>query len=333
MKNQQKPEDLRALFRELLSKYHGKKIVILSHSKMDVDGLASAFAISNLLPGSVICYCEKPNYGAEILAERIGIKTGNIDSLNKKEFDGMIVVDSSTSTLVPAAKRWNVIAIIDHHQPEGRDLKAPYMFIEPCAVSTAEIIESIVPPEFWESKQAIQVAYALAAAIIADGARFKSARQQSFAALSRLMNICQAEYSELLSIAEPETKEENKIAILKAFQRVQYVYCCGYIVATSEVGSSESEAASLIVEAADVAFVASWKDKEKETRISARARHHVMVPLNKVMKEISKELGGNGGGHEKAAGAYVKVHTEEALKKCVEVFQKQNAMGTICGSV
>jgi nanoRNase/pAp phosphatase (c-di-AMP/oligoRNAs hydrolase) len=136
------------------------------------------------------------------------------------------------------------------------------------------------------------------------------------------MTICKAEYSELLSFAEPDPKEETKIAMLSAMKRLEFVYAGGYIIATTEVGSNESDAASLISEAADVAFVAKWKDREKETRISSRARRSVKIPLNEVMAEVGKSLGGAGGGHPKAAGAAVKAHTEETLKKCVEVFTR-----------
>jgi nanoRNase/pAp phosphatase (c-di-AMP/oligoRNAs hydrolase) len=108
--------------------------------------------------------------------------------------------------------------------------------------------------------------------------------------------------------------------MLKAMQRVQFIYGGGYLVATSEVGSNESDAASLITEAADVAFVAKWKDREQETRISARARPGVKIPLNKVMGEVAEALGGAGGGHPKAAGAALKAHSDEALRECVETF-------------
>lgn len=305
-------------FLDFLSEYKDKKLVIASHTKMDVDGLASAYTLSLLLPNSVISYTDKLNYGAELLAKKLEIKTVSVDSVDKKY--PMLIVDTSSSALLPAAKKAKIVAIIDHHQQEGRDLKAPLMLIDTDAASTAEIIESLVPEDFWKTENGKKAAYALSVAIIADGARFKSARQNSFAALARLMNICKVDYTELLSFAEPEPREETKVAMLKAFQRVEYVYTAGYLIATSEVGSNESDAASLIAEAADVAFVASWKDKERETRVSARGKASVKVPLNEIMKAVAEELGGDGGGHKKAAGAFIKAHTKEALEKCVEIF-------------
>ncbi len=137
------------------------------------------------------------------------------------------------------------------------------------------------------------------------------------------MEIAGGSYSEMLGYAEPEFDSDVKIAVLKAMQRVKFVYSAGYVVATSEVGMSESDSASLISEAADVAFVANWKDAEKETRISARARKNVIVPLHEVMAAVAKEVGGAGGGHAKAAGASLKCHSDVALAKCVEVFVRK----------
>lgn len=306
--------ELKEKFNEFLSKYGKSKLAIATHSRADADAIASAYALSKILPGSVICTSEDMGEGAKMLSEKLGIEVRDIKGLKKNDFDGLVAVDTSTYTLVPDARVWKIVCIIDHHRAEGRDMKGEFELIEPEAPSTAEIIANMLPDVDKD------VAFALSVGIIADAARFKHARAEGFEALAWLMKKAGADYSELLSFAEPEPKEEAKIAMLTAMKRVNFVYAAGYIIATSEVGSNESDAASLIAEAADVAFVAKWKDREKETRISARARKDVKVELNKVMAEVGKSLGGAGGGHPKAAGAAAKAHTDETLKKCVDVF-------------
>jgi len=302
------------VFQSFLSYCNGKKIAIATHSRADADALASAFAISRILPGSTICTSEEMGEGARMLAERLGIRTEDIAELDKKKFDGLVVVDTSAYTLLPEAKGWKLICIIDHHRSEGRDMKAEFEIVDPDSPSAAEIVASLLPSIDKD------VAFALCTGIIADGARFKSARANTFTTLGRLMGIAKADYHELLEIAEPEPSQEAKIAILTAMKRVDFVYAAGYVIATSEVGSKESDAASLMVEAADVAFVANWKNETKETRISARAAKNVKVGLNKVMSAVADELGGAGGGHAKAAGAALKARSQESLKKCVEIF-------------
>lgn len=301
-------------FREFLSKYGKSKLAIVTHSRADADAIASAYTLSKILPGSMICTSEDMSEGARMLSERLGIGVRDLASQKKTDFEGLVVVDTSTYTLVPEAKGWKILCIIDHHRPEGRDMEGEFELIEPESPSTAEIIANVV------DEIGREAAFALSVGIIADAARFKSARAESFETLARLMRKAGADYAELLSFAEPEPKAEAKIAMLNAMKRVNFVYAADYIIATSEVGSNESDAASLLAEAADVAFVAKWKDRERETRISARARKSMKVPLNKVMAEVGKSLGGAGGGHAKASGAAVKAHTDEALRKCIDVF-------------
>lgn len=301
-------------FHEFLSHYKNEKIVITTHTKADADGLASAFALSKVFENSVVCIQDEMNESAKQLAQRLNIEPRKLSSVNKRDYKGMILVDTSSYTLAPEAKNWKLLCIIDHHQSEGRDADAEVMIIDSNSPSTAEIISSLVE-EVDE-----QVAFALSVAIISDGARFKSARANTFKELAKLMKRSKGGYPEMLEIAEPEMKGEAKIAVLKAMQRVKTTIAGGYIIATSEVGSNESDAAALISEAADVVFVASWKDKERESRISARARKHVKIPLNEVMSEVGSSLNGAGGGHAKAAGASVKAHTEEALQKCIDIF-------------
>jgi nanoRNase/pAp phosphatase (c-di-AMP/oligoRNAs hydrolase) len=307
---------LRETFAEFWKKYREKKIAIATHNRADVDALSSAYALSKAFPYSIICTSEEMSEGAKMLAEKLDVHPAELSTLKKEEFEGLVVVDTSAYTLVPQAKGWKILCIVDHHRKEGRDIKGDYEVIDEAAPSAAEIVAEICPTIDKDS------AFGLCVGIIADGARFKSARANTFNVLHNMMHIAKADYSELLSYAEPEPKQEAKIAILSAMKRLNFVYAAGYIIATTEVGSNEADSASLISEAADVCFVAKWKDREKETRISSRARRSVKVPLNQVMAEVAKELGGAGGGHPKAAGAALKVHTEEALKKCVEVFTR-----------
>jgi nanoRNase/pAp phosphatase (c-di-AMP/oligoRNAs hydrolase) len=302
------------LFRRFLARYGKSRIAIATHTRADADAIASAYALSRILPDGVIATEEEMSEGAKMLAERLGIETKRLSTLGKTDFEGLVVVDTSAYTLLPQANGWKLLLVVDHHRSDGRDMKGEFQILDPEAPSASEIVANLLGDIDKD------VAFALSVGIIADAARFKSARAGTFETLARLMKKAGVPYHELLEFAEPEQKPEAKIAMLTAMKRLEFIYATGYLIATSEVGSNESDAAAIISEAADVAFVAKWKDAEKETRISARARKSVKVPLNKVMDEVGKSLGGAGGGHAKAAGAALKAHTDEALKTCVEVF-------------
>jgi len=113
------------------------------------------------------------------------------------------------------------------------------------------------------------------------------------------------------------------LAMLKGLQRVRFFEVGSYLVATTEIGSMGSDVASLLADAAHVAFAADFKEKENETRVSARACKEFPFPLNEIMAKAAKSLGGAGGGHEKAAGCSVPGNkVKELLERCVETVRE-----------
>lgn len=310
-------EDLKQRFITFFEKNKGKKFAISTHSRADIDSFVSAYTLSLVFKQSTLCMPDDPNQEVQELMEKWEMKVPLIKELNKKDYDGLIVIDTSAYTLLKEAKEWKVVAVIDHHRKEGRDINAPYEFWDSASPSTAEIVANILPELDKRS------AHALALGIISDTARFKSARQSTFTTLANLMKVCRVSYRELLEDAEQELANDLKIAVLKAFQKVEYRIIGIYIVATSEVSTAESQAAMLLSEAADIAFVANWDSKDRETHVSARARNHVKVALNEVMKDMATRFQGKGGGHPKAAGAAVNVKPKEALEMCLEVLSQK----------
>jgi nanoRNase/pAp phosphatase (c-di-AMP/oligoRNAs hydrolase) len=319
-------ESLKKKFLEFLEKNSNKKFAISTHAKADIDAIASAYALCSAFPNSTLFVPDELNMAATGLAEKLGIKfkiLRGMKDADRKKFDGLAVADTSAYALIKDAKDWNVVAIIDHHRADGRDMKAPNEFFDETSPSCAELVAELLP-EIKDKK----VAFALACGIISDTARFKNGKRKTFAMFSNLMEIAEVEYKELLEISEFEPPADVKVAVMKACQRMQYVVVGNYVVVTSEVSSGESDAAAFLSDMADVVFVSSFKEKEQEVRISSRARKHVTVPLNEVMKQVAVSYGGNGGGHGKAAGAAIPksgsyVDIQEILKKCVEVFSSK----------
>ncbi len=300
-------------FERFLAKYGKEPLIILTHNKADPDAIASAFALHKALPNSVIATHEEMREGAKRLVERFNIKIYTLDQLKKEDWAGLVVVDTSSYTLVPQARGWKVLLIIDHHKSEGRDMEGEFNIIDEEAASAAEVVCGLLKEVDKEA------AFALAVAIVADGARFKSARLQSFEQLARMMRICGAPYSELLEYAEPELPPDKKLAILNTAFNCTVEVVAGYVVARGVAKEGgESDVSSFLTEMADVAFVS--RRKGEETRISARARKHVHVPLQKVMAAVASSLGGQGGGHAKAAGASVRADPEVALEECITQF-------------
>lgn len=304
------------LFKKFLNKYQNSRIAVVTHNKADVDAISSALGIHSILPNSVICTEDDMKNGAEMLCHHLKVHPVALSSLNPNDFDGIVVTDTSAYTLCPSAKGWKILAIIDHHRASGKDMAGEFEIIDENSPSAAEIVANLTDPKDQ------RICFALCVGIIADGARFKSARKETFQTLGRLMEYAKATYPDLLHYAEPEPKSEAKLSILKSLQNLDYRFESGYFIATSEAKSNESDIATIVTEAADVAFVAKWVDETNETRVGARARKSVQVPMNEVMSIAAKSTGGAGGGHPKASGGAFKCHTKEALDLCIETFIK-----------
>ncbi|HLC69202.1 MAG TPA: DHH family phosphoesterase [Candidatus Bilamarchaeaceae archaeon] len=310
-------ETIRKKFLAFYEENKDKKFVISTHRKADLDSFVSAYALHTVFPNSLLATPDTPNEAVQQLMEKLKVKMETLGKVKKGGYEGLIVCDTSAYTLLEEAKKWNIVAIVDHHRAEGRDMKSEHEFWDDHSPSTAEIVANILP------QVSRQQAHVLALGIISDTARFKSARQSTFATLAKMMEICGANYAELLDLAEPELPDDLKIAVIKAMQRMEYRIIGRYVVVTSEVGSGEGEASSFLSDIADVCFIASWKAEKQQTHISSRARKHVTAALHEVMKEVSVQLNGNGGGHPKAAGAAVKAKPAEALQVCLDVLSRK----------
>ena len=97
----------------------------------------------------------------------------------------------------------------------------------------------------------------------------------------------------------------QRIAVLKAASRAEVVRQGDWLIACTTVNSFEGSAAMALVDlGADVAFVAGRHGKGDIVRISARSSREAArkgLNLAKLLGEVGKAYGGDGGGHRSAA--------------------------------
>ncbi|MBN2121903.1 DHH family phosphoesterase [Candidatus Micrarchaeota archaeon] len=310
---------LKERFLSFLEGNRDSRFVITSHKNLDLDALCCCYALKSAFPNSTLAYPDKMDSPAKAFAEKLGMEFSELGKLNPSDYDGMLVVDCSTTVLLPEAKKWKVKLVIDHHHPqgEGNGITTPLLLRDEDAPSTAEMLAELLP------SVSPEISHVLAVAIISDTARFKSSRASTFSTLASLLEKCGKPYAELLESAEPELELDEKLFVLEMFKKMHISAHGGYSIATVIVPAHESLISSSLSEFSDVVFAAHWNMEEKETRVSSRARKHVPVPLNEVMRGAATELGGGGGGHPKAAGCSSKERPEATLEKCIEVFVRK----------
>ncbi|MEW5997004.1 MAG: DHH family phosphoesterase [Candidatus Micrarchaeota archaeon] len=305
--------ELREKFLSFLSRKREKRIVIASHMNADIDALASMYALHSVFPNSEMAVEDRMDVPGKMFAGKIGFSPRRLSSFKKEDYDGLIVVDTSAPTLLKSAQGWPVLLVIDHHRENEQMISAELVLRNHSAASTAEIIAEILPEITSEA------AFALACGIVSDSARFKGGHLSTFKTLVSLMEKSGKDYPEILQYGDPEPTAELKELVLKSVKRMRITRHGNYIIATVKVRDHESFVSSALSEFADAVFVGRWKRAEGETKVSARARKSIPVPLNEVMGQAGREFHGAGGGHSKAAGASAKAKPEIVLKRCVEI--------------
>ncbi|HNT60686.1 MAG TPA: DHH family phosphoesterase, partial [Candidatus Bilamarchaeaceae archaeon] len=292
-----------------------KRFVFASHMNADIDALSSIYALHSVFPNSVMAIDGKMDEPGRIFAERAGISPVKLSSLRNEDYDGLVVADTSAPSMLKSAEGWRILMIIDHHRENENSLKADIVLRDSSASATAEMVAGLLPSV---SKEA---AFALACGIVSDSARFKGGRTNTFKTLVSMMEIAGVDYPEVLGYGEPEPSMELKELVLRSLKKMRVERHGGYMISTVKVRDDESFVASALSDFADAAFVGRWKRSEGETKVSARGRKGMPVPLNEVMAQIGREFGGAGGGHAKAAGASAKGRPEIVLKRCVEILK------------
>ncbi len=299
---------MKEAFNKLLS-FSNKKIVLLTHTNADLDAICSAYGLSFLFPNSIIALNDDLNKPAKLFVEKYNIKIKKIEEIKKEDYEGVIVIDAGSYKMVEKVKGWKILGIIDHHKKSEFDINEGIIIKDDNARATCEILSRLI------EKPNKQQALAFAVGIISDTARFKTALPETFKEMEKCLKISGETYEKLLEIAMPERTKDEKINILKSIKNMEFYEHRGKVIVLTTTKLNESDVASVLSEVADISIVIN--EKENGCRVSARARHHCKIKLNEIMKELGKKYEGNGGGHTKAAGAFLRLNKEKALKTCL----------------
>ncbi len=300
---------------------------IVTHKYADIDAVASALALAEALKvkskGEVRVELVAPegvSKPARLVVEKIGFSyefRGEFTLKPKVVF----IVDASTQSHLSNLYSYILESdsykfLIDHHSLNTLvDVVNDYI-IDSNASSTSEIIALSLPKELLTIKSAL----ALMCGVISDTGRFSRASTYTFQSMAKLSLI--AEYSRALSITsrvESGGDRAERIAVLKAMQRLILEFKDNLIIAGTHVSSFESEVASKLIRVgADIAVVASRK--KSEVRVIIRARRGVEDKVFRVAGEIAKSKNASWGGH---AGACVVIIPGRVEKSKLPVILKE----------
>ncbi|MGQ9679643.1 MAG: DHH family phosphoesterase [Candidatus Bathyarchaeia archaeon] len=291
---------------------HGR-VLLLCHKNADPDTICSAYAFERLVEplykqsSPKILLTGGASRVSKRVMKKIGIET--VEEASIQEADVLVFFDIATLSQLDKWGQYVAGAqtpkiFIDHHSPseEVERLSTIYIVDEE-STSTCEIIYDIykglgVTPSH-EAARAMLVGMAY------DSKHFKMGDAKTFKTVSDLLGFGLSLEDEL-SILDGERDKPERIARLKAAQRMKIMNISRWVVATTHISSFQGSGARALLElGADLALVAggrrglikasirSTRDFFEETRIHLG---------RDIAKRLGEEFSGDGSGHSTSAG-------------------------------
>lgn len=309
------------------------RILLLCHHNADPDSICAAYAFQELaatLDPTVEAEIILPG-GTSILSRKIMGKLGIVFSEDQSLVRADVLVVLDTATLSQLGDLGDAMAsaeapkvFIDHHAPHPEIASIASLFIvDESASSTCEIVQRLF--EGYGLVPSRLVADALLVGIAFDSRRFTIGSAKMFRSVSSLLEVGDP-LEDLIPLLFLKRERPERIARLKAAQRMQLHTVGEWTITTTHVSSYQASAArALIGFGADVAIVAS-KDKG-ELRASLRATEGfyrgTSIHLGRdIAQPLGSEFGGAGSGHSTAAGLNAKGDLRAMLKRAVELIRE-----------
>jgi nanoRNase/pAp phosphatase (c-di-AMP/oligoRNAs hydrolase) len=302
------------------------KAAVICHRNADADAFLSAFAISKLIR-AVAPRCDvviaTPG-GMTTLTQKLSTRFPHATiEESGADYDLYVAVDVGDEELL---NQWReklrgsrgVRVLVDHHPLKER---AVYdrVIVDEGATSAAEVVFGLFEELGVEIDR--ETAQAILEAILFDSSHLAIVCPSGLRAVVKLM-----ESGADLVLARRELRTEpdygEVLAKLKGAQRLKIYKAGKWVVGTSLVGSFQAHVArSLVYLGADLAIVVG--ESEGETRVSLRSTQRFLDETKaqlgiRVAGEMSKRLGGHGGGHATAASFSTPAAEEEAMTETMK---------------
>jgi nanoRNase/pAp phosphatase (c-di-AMP/oligoRNAs hydrolase) len=299
-----------------------RRAAVVCHRNADADAYLSAYALSKLI-GALAPECRveivTPG-GMTLLTQKLSRRFPHATvEKSDDEYDLYVAVDVGDEELLndwkeKMQKAKGVRVLVDHH-PLRDSVSYDRVIVDEGATSAAEVVFGV----FQELGAEVEAdtAQALLEAIMFDSSHLAIASPQGLRAVVKLMDA-----GADVAVARKDLRSEpdygEVLAKLKGAQRLKIYRGGDWVVATSRVGSFQAHVArSLVHLGADLAIVGG--ESEGETRVSLRSTQRFLDGTNtqlgtQVAGEMSRRLGGHGGGHATAASFSTLAGEEETME-------------------
>ena len=281
-------------------------VPVLAGRNGDMDTIGSAIALAASNPGLLACGRHVGRLASRLCEDLKAPfrKLAETPSWPSK-LGGIIIVDaaaeSQTGVKIPEGIP---ICVIDHHDTCEWTFGPNDLELRGNARATTQMIFHYLKNHSPETLTT-EVRKLLLAGLITDTGRFRHADESSLRTAAELLEDSGFEYQEFVEDIQTEViTASDRGAIVKALTRCQSIESGKWNLVHTYAGILEGRVAGLLVQAgAEVALVS--RNRDGETRLTARAPRSSTISgihLGKMMQQLAEKMGGEGGGHDGAAG-------------------------------
>ncbi len=305
--NAERQDDLAALDAWIKKVSAAGAVPILCGENGDMDTVGSAIALAAAIPNGMACGLHRDKV-AKRVAEELDAPFRYIDKKRPtlpRKIGGVICVDAASPGQLGIELPSGIpICVIDHHSTSGWNLDEPDLEIRWAMRATTQIIFAYLQ-EYCPSALSGPVRRLLLAGLITDTGRFRHADGPALRDGAKMLEGGEIDYASFVELIErDDLTDSDRGAMAAGLSRVKHSTAGTWQLMHTNVSTSEGRMGKvLLVAGAEITLVSRHRDGV--TRLSARATRNATssgVHLGEIMAGIAEKLGGEGGGHDGAAG-------------------------------
>ena len=307
MSSQDKSVELQTFDKWLKDACNNGAVPVVTGKNGDMDTIGSAVALSAAHPNMMACGLHLGRVSKKVCQELSApfrkLSNGLTDL--PKTLGGIIIVDAAAPNQVGIDLPNDIPkCVLDHHSTDDWDLSNTDLSVKLPVSATTEIVAKYLanhsPNSLTEPVRKL-----LLAGLITDSGRFKHSSKESFNTAALILNGSNIDYAKFVEWLETsKINSSERGSLLRGMQRANSTNSGDWSIIHSYCGTLEGRLATLLLGLGpDISLVS--RNKDGETRLTARATKHATsdgLSLGKIMQSIAEQLGGEGGGHDGAAG-------------------------------
>jgi phosphoesterase RecJ-like protein len=299
--------DLEAFHAWLTAACERGPVPVLTGKNGDMDTVGSAIALASSHPNLMACGIHLGRTAKRVVEELKAPfrKIAGEHTTWPNAMGGVVIVDAAAPGQVGVHLPEGIpLCIIDHHATSDWNLDEHDLNLQWNVRATTQIIDRYLQKYSPKSRSEV-VRKMLLAGLITDTGRFRHADAGAFDSAHSLLSDSSIDYASFLQFIETEaTTPSERGSLLRGLSRAKSIDSGAWNIVHTYSGTLEGRLASMLVgTGAEIALVSRYRDGE--TRLTARAPRSSTqhgVHLGNLMAAVAERIGGEGGGHDGAAG-------------------------------